>query len=171
MRYFLAALSALVLVLPAGSTVLATKHYFTVVNNTGSMPNCPPVGLQVKCSTETTWQSPPWTMHMCEEGADLEYRDKSWENYVYRPTFRTPVIVGQAKRTVAWQCDKPADLADETVRRTQVVTISGKLGAYGCWSADAAQSSCVFHCATTGGWRDCDYQYPVRPKGSTPPES
>ena len=55
MRYFLAALSALVLVLPAGSTSLADKHYFTVVDNTEASPDCPPDGLQVKCSTESTW--------------------------------------------------------------------------------------------------------------------
>ena len=160
MRYFLAALSALVLVLPAGSQSLADKHYFTVYNNTQPMPNCPGTGLQVKCSTEDTWQSPGWFWHQCEEGASLEYRDESWKNYVYRPTFRTPLIVGQAKHTVAWQCEKPAELADRTVRRTQVVTISGDLAALGCLSADSAQVSCVFHCSF-GVWRDCDYD----PKG------
>ena len=47
MRYFLAALSALVLVLPASSQgeaahrALATKHFFTVRDYTGPMPNCP----------------------------------------------------------------------------------------------------------------------------------
>ncbi len=78
MRYFLAALSALVLVLPASSQgeaahrALATKHFFTVRDYTGPMPNCPPDGMQVKCSTEDTWQSPPWTVHRCDEGASLE---------------------------------------------------------------------------------------------------
>ncbi len=165
MRYFLAALSALVLVLPAGSNTLATKHYFTVVDNTEASPDCPPDGIQVKCSTETTWQSPPWTIRQCDDGASLEYRDASWE------------AMGQSgKRTIAWQCENPpADLIPERwagapVRKTQVVTISGTLGAYGCWTADAAQSSCEFACGIIGEWRDCDFVKPVRPKGSTEPD-
>ena len=167
MRYFVAALSALVLVLPAGSASYtegspqgqAAKHYFTVADNTQPMPNCPGTGLQVKCSTEDTWQSPPWTVRQCDEGASLEYRDESWSSYVYRSGFRLASLA-RPKRTIAWQCEKPADLADQVVRRTQVVTISGELGAHGCLTADSAQSSCVFHC-DIGGWNDCDYD----PKG------
>ena len=164
MRYFLAALSALVLVLPAGSqtdwdslTDLASLHYFTVVDNTGPSPDCPPDGIQVKCSAGTTWGSPPWTNHRCDDGAKLDYRDASWEAYGEN-----------GKRTIAWQCETPpADLIPErwagaTVRRTQVVTISGTLGAYGCWSADAAQSSCEFACGILGQFRDCDFVRPNR---------
>ena len=157
MRYFLAALSALVLVLPAGSSSLADKHYFTVLDSTEASPDCPPDGIQVKCSTESAWQSPPWYVHHCDDGAELEYRDASWEAYG-----------ASGKRTVAWQCENPpADLIPErwagaAVRRTQVVRISGTLGAYGCWTADAAQSSCVFHCDILAEWRDCDFQVPDR---------
>ena len=69
MRYFLAALSALVLVLPAGSASLADKHYFTVLDSTEAHADCPDTAaLQVKCSTEDTWQSPPWYVHRCDDG-------------------------------------------------------------------------------------------------------
>ena len=156
MRYFLAVFCALVLALPAGSNTLATKHYFTVVNNTELHADCPDTAaLQVKCSTETTWHSPPWYVHQCEDGAKLDYREPSW---------------GVFKHQMDWQCENPpADLIPErwagaAVRRTQVVRISGTISSWGCGRVNVqSQASCAFHCAILAEWRDCDYEKPVRP--------